>query len=164
MASLKKRKPRFEVPISATSIPIVVSGFQMATTLKMEQISTTSNYLWTFSFPNTLKWIVVQKIIVYYTMQHNKQKTYQLKKLREKRLLQQEAAQLQKRSKILVDFLERPPNSERRKQFKICTKRERLDEGVFMKKKPNPNKKVGFSAKFYRMASTVDDIDQMNLS
>ena len=83
MALQKERKPRFEVPIAATSIPIVVSGFQMAI-----RISTTYNYSWwTFSFPNTLKWIVVQKIILHYTIQHNKQKTYQLKKLREKRLL-----------------------------------------------------------------------------
>ena len=115
--------------------------------------------------PNTLKWLVVQKIIVHLSKKHDRlKKSYQLKKLREKRLSQHEAAQFQKRSKILVNYLERPPNVEKRKQFEICTKRERLDEGVYMKKKPKPNRKVVFSQTFYRRASNVDENDQMNPS
>ena len=110
--------------------------------------------------PNTLKWIVVQKIIVHLANRHNElKKLCKLKKFREKRLRQHEASQFQRRLKIPANYLERPQNSESKKQFEICAKRERLDEGVFMKKKPNPNRKVGFSPR-----STVDDIDQMNLS
>ena len=162
MASWKKRKSGFEVPISATSIPIMVSGLQRLIAIC---VSTTDNYLWTYFLPNTLKWIVVQKIIVNLSNQHNEQKrSYQLKKLREKRLIQHEAAQFQKRSKILVNYLERPPNIERRKQFEICAKRERLDEGVYMKKNPKPNRKVAFSQTFYKRTSTVDENDQMNPS
>ena len=162
MASWKKRKPGFEVPIAATSIPIVVSGLQRVIAIC---ISTTDNYLWTYFLPNTLKWIVVQKSIVHLSKQDNElKKSYQLKKLREKGLRQHEATQFQKRSKILVNYLERPPSSERRKQFEICTKRESLDEGVYMKKKPQSNRKVMFSQTSYRRVSNVDENDQMNPS
>ena len=112
--------------------------------------------------PNTLKWIVVQKIIVHLANRHNElKKLCQLKKFREKRLRQHEASQFQRRLKTPANYLERPQNSESKKQFEICAKRERLDEGVFMKKKPNPNRKVGV---FTKSNATVDDIDQMNLS
>ena len=86
---------------------------------------------------------MVQKIIVHLANRHNElKKLCQLKKFREKRLRQHEASQFQRRLKIPANYLERPQNSESRKQFEICIKRERLDEGVFMKKKPNPDRKV----------------------
>ena len=161
MASWKKRKSGFEVPIAATSIPIMVSMLQRLIAICISP----KNYLWTFCLLNTMKWIVVQKIIVHLTNQHNERKrSYQLNELHEKRRRQHEATQFQKRSKILVNYLERPPNIEKRKQFEICTKRERLDEGVYMKKKPKPNRKVVFSQKFYKRTSTVDENDQMNPS
>ncbi len=69
MATGKKRKSGFDVPIAATSIPIVVSGLQRVIAIC---VSTTDNYLWTYFLPNTLKWIVVQKIIVYYAAQQKK--------------------------------------------------------------------------------------------
>ena len=162
MVSWKKRNLGYEVPIAATSIPIVVSWLQRVIAIC---VSTTDNNSWTFVLPNTLKWIVVKKIIVHLSKQHNEQKkSNQLKKLHEKRLRQHEAAQFRKRSKIQVNYLERPPNIKRRKQFEICTKRERLDEGVYMKKKRKPNRKVVFSQTFYRRPSTVDEYDQMNPS
>ena len=161
MASWKKRKSGFEVPIAATSFPIMVSVLQRLIAICFSP----KKYFWTFYLLNTMKWIVVQKIIVHLTNHHNEQKrSYQLKKLREKRQSQHEATQFQKRSKILVNYLERPPNIERRKQFEICTKRERLDEGVYMKKNPKPNRKVVFSQTFYKRTSTVDENDQMNPS
>ena len=169
MASMKDQKFEFEVPIIATTISMIVSlgaagifmllqGLQRLFSFHLE-----NNYMFLCFLPNTLKWIVVQKIIVHLANRHNELKTLrQLKKFRENRLRQHEASQFQRRLKIPAK--EGPQNSESKKQFDICTKRERLDEGVFMKKKPNPNRKVGFSPKFYKKASTVDDIDQMNLS
>ena len=157
MASWKKRKSGFEVPIAATSIPIMVSMLQRLIAICISP----KNYLWTFCLLNTMKWIVVQKIIVRLTNQHNERK---LKELSEKKRRQHEGTQFQKRSKILVNYLERPPNIEKRKQFEICTKRERLDEGVYMKKKPKPNRKIVFSQTFYKRTSTVDENDQMNPS
>ena len=161
MVSWKKRKLGFEVPIAATSIPITVLVLQRLIANKPYLLP--KKYFWTFCLLNTMKWIVVQKIIVHLTNQHNeRKKSYELKKLREKRQSQHEAAQFQKRSKILVNYLERPPIIERRKQFEVCTKRERLDEGVYMKKNPKPNRKVEFSQTFYKKTSTVDKNDQMN--
>ena len=161
MASWKKRKSGFEVSIVATSIPIMVSILQRLIAIRLSP----ENYFWTFCLLNTMKWIVVQKIIVHLTNQHNERKrSYQLNELHEKRRRQHEATQFRKRSKILVNYLERPPNIEKRKQFEICTKRERLDEGVYMKKKPKPNRKAVFSQTFYKRTSTVDENDQMNPS
>ena len=68
-----------------------------------------------------------------------------------------EGAQLKKRVNILVYPMERAQNIGGRKQFEISTKRERLDEGVYLKKKSKLTKKVGFSSSFYRRASIVDD-------
>ena len=68
-----------------------------------------------------------------------------------------EGAQLKKRVNILVYPMERAQNIGGRKQFEISTKRERLDEGVYLKKKSKLTKKVGFSPTFYRRASIVDD-------
>ena len=171
MASLKGQKFEFEVPIIVTTISMIVSlstagifmllqGLQRLFSFHLE-----NNDMFIYLLPNTLKWIVVQKIIVHLANRHNELKTLrQLKKFRENRLRQHEASQFQRRLKIPAKNLERPQISESKKQFEICTKRERLDEGVFMKKKPNPSRKVGFSQKSYKRASTVDDIDQMNLS
>ena len=53
--------------------------------------------------------------------------------------------------------LERAQNIDGGKQFEISIKRERLDEGVYLKKKPKLTKKVGSSSTFYRRASIVDD-------
>ena len=72
-------------------------------------------------------------------------------------LISIEGAQLKKRVKILVYPLERAENIGGKKQFEISTKRERLDEGVYLKKKSKLTKKVGFSSAFYRRASIVDD-------
>ena len=72
-------------------------------------------------------------------------------------LISIEGAQLKKRVNILVYSLERAQNIDGRKQFEISTKRERLDEGVYLKKKSKLTKKVGFSSTFYRRASIVDD-------
>ena len=49
MASWKNRKSGFEVPIAATSIPIVVSGLQRVIPIAI-WLSTTDNYLWTYLF------------------------------------------------------------------------------------------------------------------
>ena len=77
-------------------------------------------------------------------------------------LISIEGAQLKKRVKILVYPLERAQNIGGRKQFEISTKRERMDEGVYLKKKSKLSKKVGFSSTFYRRASIVDvDIDKI---
>ena len=164
---MKEQKFEFEVPIIVTTISMIVSLSTAGIFMLLQGLQ------WFFSFhlenndmficflPNTLIWIVVQKIIVRLTNQHNERK---LKELSEKKRRQHEGTQFQKRSKILVNYLERPPNIEKRKQFEICTKRERLDEGVYMKKKPKPNRKVVFSQKFYKRTSTVDENDQMNPS
>ena len=53
--------------------------------------------------------------------------------------------------------IEQAQNIGGRKQFHISIKRERLDEGVYLKKKSKLTKKVGFSSTFYRRASIVDD-------
>ena len=58
---------------------------------------------------------------------------------------------------IQVYPLERAQNIDGGKQFEISIKRERLDEGVYLKKKSKLTKKVGFSPTFYRRASIVDD-------
>ena len=73
-------------------------------------------------------------------------------------LISIEGAQLKKRVNILVYPLERAQNiDDGRKQFEIFTKRERLDEGIYLKKMSKLTKKVGFSSTFYRRASIVDD-------
>ena len=163
MASWKKRKLGFEVPIAATSIPIMVLVLQRLIANKPYLLP--KKYFWTFCLLNTMKWIVVQKIIVHLTNQHNeRKKSYELKKLREKRQSQHEATQFQKRSKILVNCLERPTNIEKRKQFEVCTKRERLDEGVYMKKNPKSNRKVVFSQTSFKRTSSVDENDPMHSS
>ena len=148
MASRKKRKFNFEVPLTTTSISMVISGLQRvaaAYVLKQGPLKH-DNYMSTFFLPNTLKWIVVQKLIVHLANKHNEsKKIYQLKKLREKRLKQHEAAQLQKRGKKILNYLERPKNIESQKQFEILTKREKMDEGVYLKKKAKPYRKVVFS-------------------
>ena len=116
------------------------------------------NYLNIFCLPNVVKWIVVQKLIVHLANKHNEsKKIYQLKKLREKRLKQHEAAQLQKRGKITLNYLELPKNIESRKQFEIFTKREKMDEGVFLKKKAIPSRKVAFSPVYYNRAHLSED-------
>ena len=168
MASMNEQKFEFEVPIIVTTISMIVSLSTAGIFMLLQGLQ------WLFSFhlenndmficflPNTLKRIVVQKIIVHLANRHNElKKLCQLKKFREKRLRQHEASQFQRRLKTPANYLERPQNSESKKQFEICAKRERLDEGVFMKKKPNPNRKVGV---FTKSNATVDDIDQMNLS
>jgi hypothetical protein len=68
-----------------------------------------------------------------------------------------EGAQLKKRVNIQVYPIEQAQNIGGRKQFHISIKRERLDEGVYLKKKSKLTKKVGFSSTFYRRASIVDD-------
>ena len=163
MVSWKKRKLGFEVPIAATSIPIMVLVLQRLIANKPYLLP--KKYFWTFCLLNTMKWIVVQKIIVHLTNQHNeRKKSHELKKLREKRQSQHEATQFRKRSKILVNCLERPTNIEKRKQFEVCTKRERLDEGVYMKKNPKSNRKVVFSQTSFKRTSSVDENDPMHSS
>ena len=148
MASMKEQKLEYEVPITVTTISMIVSlstaGIFMLQGLISFYLVKSDAFMFAFFLPNTLKWIVVQKAIVHLANRHNEQKKLcQLKKLREKRLRQHEASQFQRRLKIPANYLERPPNIESKKQFEICTKRERLDEGVFIKKKLNPDKKVG---------------------
>ena len=143
MALRKKRKLNFEVPLTITSISMVISGLQRVAAVYFLK---PDNYMSTFYLPNTLKWIVVQKLVVHLANKHNEsKKIYQLKKLREKRLKQHEAAQLQKRVKITLNYLECPKNIESQKQFEIFTKREKMDEGVYLKKKAKPYRKVAFS-------------------
>ena len=77
MASRKKRKSEFEVPIAATTIPMVVTAIQRLIAVCFVK---PDNYICTFILPNTLKWIVVEKIIVHLANEHN-----ELKKLRTKR-------------------------------------------------------------------------------
>ena len=77
MASKKKRKSEFEVPIAATTISMVVTALQRLIAVCFVK---PDNYICTFILPNTLKWIVVQKIIVHLANEHN-----ELKKLRTKR-------------------------------------------------------------------------------
>ena len=77
MASKKKRKPEFEVPIAATTISMVVTALQRLIAVCFVK---PDNYICTFILPNTLKWIIVQKIIVHLANEHN-----ELKKLRTKR-------------------------------------------------------------------------------
>ena len=155
MASQNKRKLNFEVPLTITSISMVISGLHSTAALYFLK----SDSYMTLSFlPNTLKWIVVQKLVVYLANDHNEsKKIYQLKKLREKRLKQHEAAQLQKRVKMTLDYLERPKNIESRKQFEIFTKREKMDEGVYLKKKAKPYRKVAFSSLYYNKAQLSED-------
>ena len=77
-------------------------------------------------------------------------------------LISIEGAQLKKRVNIQVCPIEEAQNIGGRKQFHISIKRERLDEGVFMKNKSKHNKNVVFSPTCYKRASTVDEI--INLS
>ena len=77
MASMKERKSEFEVPIAATTISMVVTALQRLIAVCFVK---PDNYICTFILPNTLKWIVVQKIIVHLANEHN-----ELKKLRTKR-------------------------------------------------------------------------------
>ena len=162
MASRKKRKLEFEVPKAVTTLCIVVSGLQR---LIAFYITKPDNYMCTFFLPNTLKWIVIQKVIVHFANKHNKLKnSYQLKKRHAKRLRLDEGTQLKRKLKVQVNYLERPCNIGSRKQFEICRKWDRLDEGVFMAKKSKHNKKVVFLTTCNKRASTVDEIDQINLS
>ena len=154
MASRKERKINFEVPLTTTSISMVILGLHGAAI----NILKPDNYMSIIFFLNTLKWIVIQKLIVHLANKHNEsKKIYQLKKLREKRLKQHEAAQLQKRVKITLNYLERPKNIESRKQFEIFTKREKMDEGVFLKKKAKLYRKVAFSPVYYNRAHLSED-------
>ena len=155
MASRKKRKLNFEVPLTTTSISMVISGLQRVAAVYFLK---PDNYMSTFFLPNTLKWIVVQKLIVHLANKHNEsKKIYQLKKLREKRLKQHEAAQLQKRVKITLNYLECPKIIESQKQFEIFTKREKMDEGVYLKKKAKPYRKVAFSPLSYNRAHLSEE-------
>ena len=99
MASMKEQKIEFEVPITVTTISMictagifmVLQGLQRLTSFYLE-----NNHL--FICFNTLKWIVVQNIIVYLAKRHNElKKLCQLKKLREKKLRRHEASQFQRR-------------------------------------------------------------------
>ena len=84
--------------------------------------------------------MVVQRIIKNLANKHNELKQlHQLKKSCAKRQRQHEGARLKRKVKIQVNYLECPSNVGGRNQFEICTKRERLDEGVFLKKNPKPN-------------------------
>ena len=162
MTSRKRRKLEFEVPKAVITLCIVVSGLQRVIAF---YITKPDNYMCTFFLPNTLIWIVIQKVIVHFANKHNKLKnSYQLKKRHTKRLRLDEGTQLKRKLKVQVNYLERPRNIGSRKQFEICLKWERLDEGVFMAKKSKHNKKVVFSITCYKRASTVDEIDQINLS
>ena len=155
IALRNKGRLKFEVPITVTSISLVLSGIQW---LIESYILTPDNFLYTLCLPNTVKWIVVQGIIKNLANKHNESKqSHQLKKSSAKRQRQCEGAQLKRKLKIQVNFLERPSNVGGRNQFEICTKRERLDEGVFLKKNPNPNRKLFFSTRTYRSASFVDN-------
>ena len=155
MASRKKRKLNFEVPLTTTSISMVISGLQRVAAVYFLK---PDNYMSTFFLPNTLKWIVVQKLVVHLANKHNEsKKIYQLKKLREKRLKQHEAAQLQKRVKITLNYLECPKNIESQKQFEIFTKREKMDEGVYLIKKAKPYRKVAFSPLSYNRAHLSEE-------
>ena len=160
MAPRKKRKLEFEVPVVVTILCIIVSGLQR---LIAFYIIKPDNYMCTFFLPNTLKWIVIQKVIVHFANKHNELKnSYQLKKRHAKRLRLDEGRQLKRKLKVQVNCLERPHNIDSRKQFEICRKLERLDEGVFMKNKSKHNKNVVFSPTCYKRASTVNEI--INLS
>ena len=121
------------------------------------------NLLYTLLLPNTLKCIVFQKTINNLAIKHNElRKSHHLKKISEKKQRQLEGAQLQKRVKIPLNNVECPQNIDHKKQFEMYTKRMRLDEGVYLKKKSKLTKKVGFSPTFYRRASIVDnDIDKI---
>ena len=159
MASRKKRKLEFEVPLAVTTLCIIVSGLQRFIAFF---ITKPDNYMCTFFLPNTLKWIVIQKVIVYFANKHNDLKnSYQLKKRHAKRLRLDEGTQLKRKLKVQVNCLERPCDIGSRKHFEICRKWERLDEGVFMKNKSKHNKNVVFSPTCYKRAST-DEI--VNLS
>ena len=159
MASRKKIKLNFEVPLTITSISMVISGLQRAAVYVLKP----DNYMSTFFLPNTLKWIVVQKLVVHLANKHNEsKKIYQLKKLREKRLKQHEAAQLQKRVKITLNYLECPKNIESQKQFEIFTKREKMDEGVYLIKKAKPYRKVAFSPVINRAHLSEDNAPAQN--
>ena len=150
MASMKEQKFEVEVPIIITTISTITTSLSTAGIFMLLQglqrlfsFNLENNDMFICFLPNTLKWIVVQKIIVHLANRHNElKKLCQLKKFREKRLRQHEASQFQRRLKIPAKYLERPQNSESRKQFEIYVKMERLDEGVFLKKKPNPDRKV----------------------
>ena len=72
-------------------------------------------------------------------------------------LISIEGAQLKKRVNIQVYPIEQAQNIGGRKQFHISIKREKLDEGVYLKTKSKLSKKVCFSSTFYRRASIVDD-------
>ena len=117
------------------------------------------NLLYTLLLPNTLKCIVFQKTINNLAIKHNElRKSHHLKKISEKKQRQLEGAQFQKRVKIPLNNVECPQNIDRRKQFEICTKRMRLDEGVYLKRKLKPNIKVVFSP-----IAAIVDVDKMDL-
>ena len=104
MASMKEQKFEFEVPISVTTMIVSLStagifmllqGLQWLFSFHLE-----NNDMFICFLPNTLKWIVVQKIIVHLANRHNElKKLRQLKKFREKRLRQHEASQFQRKLK-----------------------------------------------------------------
>ena len=79
MASKKKRKSEFEVPIAATTISMVVTALQRLIAVCFVK---PDNYICTFILPNTLKWIVVQKIIVHLANEHNELKILRTKRYR----------------------------------------------------------------------------------
>ena len=91
MASMKEQKLELEVSITVTSIPMIVSlsiyGVQRLIAFYLVK----SDYVMYAGFvPNTLKWIVVQKILVHFANKHNELMISNiLMKLREKRQKQQ---------------------------------------------------------------------------
>ena len=79
MASKKKTKSEFEVPIAATTISMVVTALQRLIAVCFVK---PDNYICTFILPNTLKWIVVQKIIIHLANEHNELKILRTKRYR----------------------------------------------------------------------------------
>ena len=80
MASRRKNFT-FEVPIAATTISMVVTVLQRLIVVCFVK---PDNYICTFILPNTLKWIVVQKIIVRLANGHNELKELETKRLKQR--------------------------------------------------------------------------------
>ena len=98
MASMKERKLEFEVSITVTSISMIVSLSTGNCLMLLPGLPrliafylVKSDYVLYAGFvPNTLKWIVVQKILVHFANKHNELMISNiLMKLREKRQKQQ---------------------------------------------------------------------------
>ena len=98
MASMKGRKLEFEVSITVTSISMIVSLSTTDSLMLLPGVQrliafylVKSDYVMYAVFvPNTLKWIVVQKILVHFANKHNELMISNiLMKLREKRQRQQ---------------------------------------------------------------------------